>query len=71
VNPATPRLRRPVVTVEKRSLRALEALDAILRDVDSGALTAPDAIEQLLMRRFSCATTAGSRPRCAPAAYRP
>ncbi|WP_157899430.1 ATP-binding protein [Luteitalea pratensis] len=27
---------------------ALEALDAILRDVDGGALTAADAIEQLL-----------------------
>lgn len=27
---------------------ALEALDAILRDIDGGVLTAPDAIEQLL-----------------------
>ena len=27
---------------------ALEALDTILRDIDGGALTAPDAIEQLL-----------------------
>ena len=27
---------------------ALEALDAILQGVDGGALTAPDAIEQLL-----------------------
>lgn len=27
---------------------ALEALDAILRDIDGGALTAPDATKQLL-----------------------
>ena len=31
---------------------ALEALDAILRDIDGGALTAPDAIEQLLMAQI-------------------
>ena len=30
----------------------LEALDAVLRDVDGGTLTAPDAIEQLLMAQI-------------------
>jgi hypothetical protein len=47
------------------------ALDAILQGVDGGTLTAPEAIEQLLWRRFSCGTTAGCRRRCDPAACPP
>ena len=48
---------------------ALEALDAILRDVDGGdAHGAGRDRAAARRRRFSCATIAACRPRCAPVA---
>lgn len=40
------------ILADLRMPGGLEALDAILRDVDGGVLTAPDAIEQLLMAQI-------------------
>ena len=51
---------------------ALEALDAILQGVDGGdAHGARGDRAAARRRRFSCATTAACRPRCAPAACPP
>ena len=50
--PLSRRDRLRQVLADLRMPGALEALDAILRDVDSGTLTAPDAIEQLLMAQI-------------------
>lgn len=46
--PPSRRDRLRQILADLRMPGALEALDAILRDVDGGALTAADAIEQLL-----------------------
>ena len=50
---------------------ALEAVDGVLAKVDSGAVTAGEAIEPVLAPRSRCATTVACRPRCAPRACRP
>jgi hypothetical protein len=53
---------------------ALEALDTILRDVDGGTLTAPDAIEQLLMAQIQLRKSSArswSRRESGPAFSRP
>jgi DNA replication protein DnaC len=50
--PLSRRDRLRQILADLRMPGALEALDAILRDVDSGTLTAPDAIEQLLMAQI-------------------
>src|SRR5688572_20360088 len=44
--PLSRRDRLRQILADLRMPGALEALDAILRDIDGGALTAPDAIEQ-------------------------
>ena len=50
--PLSRRDRLRQILADLRMPGALEALDAILRDVDGGTLTAPDAIEQLLMAQI-------------------
>ncbi len=45
---------------------ALEAVDGILHQADSGAVIAFEAIEELLSARSCCATAAGCRRRPRP-----
>lgn len=50
--PLSRRDRLRQILADLRMPGALETLDAVLRDVDSETLTAPDAIEQLLMAQI-------------------
>jgi hypothetical protein len=50
--PLSRRDRLRQILADLRMPGALEALDAILRDIDGGALTAPGASEQLLMAQL-------------------
>ena len=50
---------------------ALEAVDGVLAQVDSGAVTAGEAIEQCSTPRSRCATTVVCKPPCVPRACRP
>ena len=49
---------------------ALEALDEVLRGVDSGSLTGSEAIEKLLRAQTRCGITGGWRRRCGRAGFR-
>jgi hypothetical protein len=69
--PLSRRDRLRQILADLRMPGALEALDAILRDVDGGALTASDAIEQLLTAQIQLRNNRRLQAAMAPVACPP